>query len=467
LSPQFSLRQHATAFTLGLILLLAAFIRLYHLGHQSLWVDEIASMNGAAPQQTWAQVIAYSVSDQPPAFFLLLHGWLKIFAYSDVSGRALGVVIGLAGIIAMFFLGKELKDTSTGLTASAITTFSYIHILFSQEIRFYTLVFFFATLSYLFFIRAVRMHTPANFIFYSLFTAALIYTHYFGAVVFASQGILFLLLVALYRASRQFIVSSVAAAVLVLIIVSPWIPVLFADANMEEFWIQHESFLFPIKYFYVYFKDVTAAIVFALMIFFYLADRFRRYKAARHIDQADFILLGGITLSFLLPLIYSFVNIPLLHVRYSIIALPLIIVVISLGFSLLKPSFRKTLLPFVCITSLLSLVLIEKFYEKPQKEDWRGITKKIATEATADDVVVSPEAWYCNYYFGQLHFSAGSILPSQLDLQSKKPAGIFWIRGFQEAGSMDTDEVNLIQNGYTRVRTDSLFKVRASYYRLQ
>ena len=77
------IQKKRNALTLFSIVLLALVLRLYHLDYQSLWVDEIASMNGSNPEMTVSSVIQYSVLDQPPAFFLLLHGWLKIFTVTN------------------------------------------------------------------------------------------------------------------------------------------------------------------------------------------------------------------------------------------------------------------------------------------------------------------------------------------------------------------------------------------------
>ena len=69
------------------LLLIASGLRYYHLGYQSYWVDEIASMNGSGPDQSWAGVIEYCHFDQPPAYFFMMHAWFKIFPFNDISGR--------------------------------------------------------------------------------------------------------------------------------------------------------------------------------------------------------------------------------------------------------------------------------------------------------------------------------------------------------------------------------------------
>lgn len=457
---------HRHTLSLTAIVLLAMGLRLYRLEYQSLWVDEIASMNGADPDQSWSGVIAYSVFDQPPAFFLLLHAWFKAVPFTDFFGRLLALVLGLAGIVAVYFLGKEVKDKSTGLIAATITTFSYIHILFSQEARFYSLLFLASAMSYYFYIRAAKTSRVFDFILYALSTAVLLYTHYFGLVVFAAQGIIFCLILTFYPVSRKFVILSVSAAILVILAISPWIPIFFSDAQTKEFWIQHEPFYFPFVYFYVYFKDVFSCFAFAILLIIYFFNVYKHFVLTRRMDRNDFILIAGVAFSFLIPIIYSFIQTPMLQVRYTLIILPSLIVMISLGLRFLKISHQRILLVATCCTSLFSLIVIEKYYTKIRKEDWRGMISTVIKESTPGDAFVSPQAWYCNYYFKIQNSGASAIQPAQWMEINQKPEGLWWLDGFKVGPIPDDVKNKLIQSGYSLKKTDSLFRTRAYYYRL-
>src|SRR5688572_13935881 len=120
-------------YILFLLIIVGAFIRFYKLTDYGLWLDELFSMNGADPATTLAQVYEYSKKDQPPLFFFLLHGWLKVFGYTDFAGRSLTVVLGLLGIPAVYFLGKEFKNANVGLIAAFITAINWFHADISRE----------------------------------------------------------------------------------------------------------------------------------------------------------------------------------------------------------------------------------------------------------------------------------------------------------------------------------------------
>jgi len=127
---------------LFLICLAGVLLRLYNLEVKGLWLDEIHSAIGANPDQTVNEVIEYCKIDQPPLYFLVLHGWFKTFSYNDVTGRILSIVIAVFGIISVFFLSKEFKNDRAGLIVSFLTAINYFHIYHSREVRFYPLVFF-------------------------------------------------------------------------------------------------------------------------------------------------------------------------------------------------------------------------------------------------------------------------------------------------------------------------------------
>jgi len=456
--------KHSVALSLIAIVAMSIALRLYHLNYQSYEVDEIASMNGADPDLSWSAVVNYAMRDQPPAFFLLLHGWLKVFPFNDFNGRLLAMIIGVAGVVAIFFLGKEARDSQVGLFASLITALSYIHIFFSQDTRFYTLVFLFSTLSYLFFIRAARSGRVIDFVFYSLSTASLLYTHYFGLVVFASQGVLFILLIILYPPNRRFILLSLLSALLIVVSIISWIPIFFSDSKTQNYWIQMESFYFPVRYFYVYFKDVFSCFVFASVLLYYFLAKYKLFKVNRTIDRVDLILLGGVALSFIIPLIYSFFYIPILHVRYTLIAVPPLVVMISLGFSVLKSRLQTILLIATCCTSLFSLIVIEKYYAKIIKEDWRGLVTGVIQTANPTDVILSNYEWYCNYYFKSRHSEFRAVLPNRFNIEDQKPPRVWWLDGWRVSPTPDTVEIKLLKKGYLLKKTDRVFRAMASCY---
>jgi mannosyltransferase len=445
------------------LLVIASGLRFYHLEYQSLWVDEIATMNGSDPDRTWALVVEYCRYDQPPAYFFAMHAWFKAFPFNDFFGRMPAALLGLAGIIAMYFFGKEVKDSRTGLIAAIITTFSYIHILFSQEARFYTLLFLGTALSYLFFIRSVKFKAILDFVLYGIFTSIVLYTHYFGLVVFATQGLLFCFLLILYPRSSRFILLSIITGIAVAISIIPWIPVFFSDIQIKEFWIQMEPFYFPLKYFYVYFKDVVSCLAFGSALIFYGFKTYRQYSTSRSISQVDFILIGGVLFSMLIPLIYSLVRTPMLQVRYTLILLPALIIMISIGIGYLAGRYQWVLVAVTSCTSIFSLLVVEEYYSRVRKEDWRGIVARVIDEGKPGELVISSQPWYCNYYF-KVKGSATRAFTIDDYKSGIAAPGIWWLDAFQ-VETVPADVANRLEvDGFESKKTYKHYRANVIYY---
>ncbi len=119
---------------LGVIVLLATILRLYQLGTESLWVDEMLSI-GDAQRLNEILTLPYV----RPFYFLLLAGWMQL-GTSDVWLRGLSVILGIGSVFFTYQLGRRLVGEATGQIAALLMALSPLFINHSQEIRMYTLV---------------------------------------------------------------------------------------------------------------------------------------------------------------------------------------------------------------------------------------------------------------------------------------------------------------------------------------
>jgi len=150
---------------LGIILLIAAALRIHGIGLQCLTNDELGSMAIAAgrgevdltlprgvlltspPATTLAggdsilHVPAGLRQDvHPPLYFLLLRLWQDIFGDGDGVSRALSTAAGLVGIVLIFDLGRLLADADTGLCAAMLMAVAQPQIAYAQDARPYALL---------------------------------------------------------------------------------------------------------------------------------------------------------------------------------------------------------------------------------------------------------------------------------------------------------------------------------------
>lgn len=139
LSETLSRRTQLFWFTILLIALLALGLRLHHLGDQSLWRDEIASVAFARLplSRIWSAWMVHETN--PPLYYTLLHVWIRLFGEGEFAVRSLSALIGTAAVVCAGILGRKLKSERAGEIAALLTALSALQVYYSQEARGYML----------------------------------------------------------------------------------------------------------------------------------------------------------------------------------------------------------------------------------------------------------------------------------------------------------------------------------------
>ena len=240
-----------------LILLIGTFLRFNGLTVQSLWLDEIHTMNASNPSLSFETVLksVKSFEKQPPFFYVSIHYWFKLVGFNDLSARFFTALGGFLGLIAIFLLGNELYSRRVGLMASILAAVNYFHLYFSQEARAYCFVFLFTVLSYFFLIKMIKKPSIRNSIFYIITTFLMVYTHYYGFAVFIAQGLTVcaFLLTENHQYRLRLLKHFVLSCVILLLIYSHWIPQILKAERTKDFWItkpQSGFFLNYLKYYF-------------------------------------------------------------------------------------------------------------------------------------------------------------------------------------------------------------------------
>ena len=164
------------------ILLLAFGLRLYHLDAQSLWWDELKTVQRAS--MSWAALLTDLAGHRAhlPLYFGLMRGW-GILGNSAFAVRLFSVVWGVLGVAGIFQLGRRLTSTSVGLTAAFLLAISPFHIWYSQEARMYSFLPSVLIFSHISLLKASEETKWTNWLSYALLTSIAVYTHYFALFV--------------------------------------------------------------------------------------------------------------------------------------------------------------------------------------------------------------------------------------------------------------------------------------------
>ncbi|MEQ1604811.1 MAG: glycosyltransferase family 39 protein [Pyrinomonadaceae bacterium] len=206
-------------------LLIAVFVmlRVWKMGETCLWFDEIFSVHAAS--QPWNSLLAFVALDliHPPLFYLILKAWIAIGGDSTMWLRMLPLACSVLAILPLFLLLDELKQSFNvkALTLCILIVSGSI-LKYSLEVRMYSLMLCLSLFSIWLFVRSVERR--AGILPLIAVNILLIYTHYFGWFVVASEGAAALLF---YRGSWKKIFAMAAVSIMAF---TPWIAAIY-DAS--------------------------------------------------------------------------------------------------------------------------------------------------------------------------------------------------------------------------------------------
>jgi hypothetical protein len=375
----------ATPVILVALTALSLFIRTRQL-NAGFWIDEGISVGLA--HHHWSSIPALLRQDgSPPAYYMLLGVWIRVFGDSEQSTHTLSLLFGLGCIPLAYATARSLFDRRTGLVCALLAALNPFLTYYAQETRMYELEAFLSiVIAYAYvqgIVRGQRLWAavlvPA--------TTLMLYTHNWG--LFVCIGLAVTTVLVARERLRLFGLVTLGIAVLY----APWLPTLFSQAKHTGApWSTapsvHDFFLAPQ---YVLGAE-GAFLALALVGGAGIADVVRR----RIDDERQVLLalasLGGVTI------VAAFVASqfsPAWTARYFAVIIGPVLLLGARGL------IRARMLGFV---ALVAIVFVWSFYSvRDDKENARSITAAVAPYLHQGDLVISthPEqAPVLRYYLG-------------------------------------------------------------------
>lgn len=297
------------------ILLIGTFLRLFTLELNSLWLDEIWSMNASSSTKTAWEIIEICKGDtHPPLFDIILNWALKIFNDAEFTGRYLAFFLGIIGMLATYLYANKISSNKKiALIAFGIVSLNYFHVIYSFEGRFYTLIYLLSLgcLAELYlFIKNNKIKSLVAFFIYAI---SILYTHYYGAILLLSLGIAIVILWLLKNISTKVFLKFLLTSILIVIAFTPWVPFVFAKSGTTS-WMSTPKLIEFYKYYETYTGNNWAELI---VLFLPLLLFFIKHKNHR---QLSILLYACILLGFLIPYTAS-----ILYPLYYILDIPLFI----------------------------------------------------------------------------------------------------------------------------------------------
>ncbi|MFU2210717.1 glycosyltransferase family 39 protein [Solidesulfovibrio sp. C21] len=178
---------------LGIILCLAAFIRLHALGVPELqWDERLALHRASMPvAQLWDSINNQSASDvsldtSPPLHHLCIH-FARLLGDNDFNVRLPSVLFGLASLLMLFLVGRQFFDAESGLCAALYGALLQFHVAYSRYMRWYVFFYTFSLLSLYCYRRLLDSKTWRAVLAYAVATALMLYSSYLAAPFVLAQ----------------------------------------------------------------------------------------------------------------------------------------------------------------------------------------------------------------------------------------------------------------------------------------
>jgi mannosyltransferase len=183
------------------ILAVAAIVRFVRLG-PGFYDDEAYSVEVARHNLGGIVRLLERTDTHPPLSYVLVHVWMQIFGSSEAAVRTLSAAWGLGTVLVIYLLGRLLWSREVGLIAALLLALSQYNVFYAHYARMYTMMGFFAALSFYFLARLYKGPTRRVAIWYVLASATLMYTHVWGVFLVLSQTAVVIAVVALRRSAE-------------------------------------------------------------------------------------------------------------------------------------------------------------------------------------------------------------------------------------------------------------------------
>ncbi len=468
------------------ITLLGALLRLYHLGWESLWLDELLSWSMShGVSLAHSLVHGAATETNPPGYQLLLVLVERYLGDTETMLRLPSALAGIACIPALYALGRRMYSSWVGLAAALLLAVSWAPIYFSQEARTYALALlatlFTLLLWYPLFVSRVRtVKSPRRWMAsYVAAALVLLYLHYYGILIVLGQALFALYL---HRRGggedRQRVRNTYLVVFLAYL---PWLLVgVYQYVRLHNVdWITEPQPRFLFDYLRFAFNDYDpfAWIALGALVALAILVVLQRRRAA----QADFVREDAIILGWLLfPLVaaylVSIIGRPLLVTRYLLIAVPAIYLIVARVLALLPgPRWVRTAAVMVLAAAiLLDLTGRMAYYTAPHKTQFREAVAYVVqndVSNTASAVITIPRgASMYDYYFehqgSRLRSNAKGGRKSDIPgvekaLAQSQPERLWFIRADRP---VDPAFLDYLQRDWQLVSIKSFLNVDVSLY---
>lgn len=344
-----------------------------------------------------------SQGNNPPLYEIILHVWISFFGISELSVRFPSLIFNSITLGFLYKIGRKFLNQRIALVASIVFIFSNYQIYFSHEARVYSLLGMLTSISMYLFMRIMsedeKKSSPftaykANYSFYSLLilpvvNTLIIYAHYFGFFVIATQYIFALFHLSFFKRNWKRLLLSIGIMIL---LYAPNIPTVIHRfiASYGETWVKPPQGIESIYNMLWAFSNAPIVAVVVIVLFFasFIKWVYQYKKQETNIRYAFIAFWFGFIFFTMFGLSYW---VPMFLDRYLMpasVSFPLLVGICA--DYLIKKSRYNFVIPF--ITCFLFIITVKP--DSYNKRDVKSLVAKIKSLKTQNTVVYFCPDWF-------------------------------------------------------------------------
>jgi mannosyltransferase len=171
------------------LVVLAAIVRFYRLGHQGFWFDEGNTAQEVSFRFGQTLTLLKHYESTPPLYYGIAWVWSRVFGDTELGLRSLSALLGVLAVPMAFAAASKLGSRRTGLIAAALVAFNPYLIWYSQEARAYSLAVLLVGASLLAFAHVRADPSPRNVALWVIASGLALTTEYYSFLVILPEAL--------------------------------------------------------------------------------------------------------------------------------------------------------------------------------------------------------------------------------------------------------------------------------------
>lgn len=362
-------------------------LRLYGLGVQSVWIDEVISLR-IAMRPLWFSFTF--VDPTPPVYYALFNVWQHIFQNSLMFAYLFSVLAGVALVVVMYFFVKRYFSHKAAIVCAVLTAINPAFVYYSQEIRTYSFLFLIALLAFYAYWNLREQFSRTKLILFGVCALMLLYTHIYGAVIVFAIVLDWILWYVWLRSKNKFYVGKQKNVILwtiglfglLFVMYLPWLIRLksmisigtaswIVSPSFDSLWYLARAYVAGHIYSNFYLPAILLFAICIVVAIFYFSYRvFTKSSSVYDARMFSLSICGALTV--LIPFFASLFVTPFFVTRYALVSLVFFVVVFSVLLS--QFSSRRVFWTLFLVFGVTCLFVSALQTQIVLKDDWRSVS---------------------------------------------------------------------------------------------